>query len=161
MAAKSRKENADRPAVAVNKKAYHNYELTDKFEAGLSLLGTEVKSLRAGQADLAGSYARVEDRQGWLIGANIARYEKAGAAGHEPMRKRRLLLHKNELRRIQTKLDQRGFTLIPLQIYFNNRGLAKVELALARGKKKYDKRRKITEREQKRNIDRDMKRYRK
>jgi SsrA-binding protein len=161
MAAKSRKENADRPAVAVNKKAYHNYELTDKFEAGLSLLGTEVKSLRAGQADLAGSYARVEDRQGWLIGANIARYEKTGAAGHEPTRKRRLLLHKNELRRIQTKLDQRGFTLIPLQIYFNNRGLAKVELALARGKKKYDKRRKITEREQKRNIDRDMKRYRK
>jgi SsrA-binding protein len=161
MAAKSRKENADRPAVAVNKKAYHNYELTDKFEAGLSLLGTEVKSLRAGQADLAGSYARVEDRQGWLIGANIARYEKATAAGHEPMRKRKLLLHKNELRRIQTKLDQRGFTLIPLQIYFNNRGLAKVELALARGKKKYDKRRKITEREQKRNIDRDMKKYKK
>ena len=160
MAAKSRKENGDRPPVAVNKKAYHNYELTERFEAGMSLLGTEVKSLRAGQADLAGSYARVEDRQGWLIGANIARYEKAGTTGHEPTRKRKLLLHKNELRRIQTKLDQRGFTLIPLRIYFNDRGLAKVELALARGKKKYDKRRKITERELKKGIDRDMKKYR-
>lgn len=160
MAAKSRKENADQSPVVVNKKAYHNYELTEKFEAGLSLLGTEVKSLRAGQADLAGSYARVEDRQGWLIGANITKYEKSGAADYEPTRKRKLLLHKNELRRIQTKLDQRGFTLIPLRIYFNNRGLAKVELALARGKKKYDKRRKIAEREQKKGIDRDMKKYR-
>jgi SsrA-binding protein len=160
MAAKSRKEDADRSPVVVNKKAYHNYELTEKFEAGLSLLGTEVKSLRAGLADLAGSYARVEDRQGWLIGANISRYEKAGAAGHEPTRKRKLLLHKNELRRIQTKLDQRGFTLIPLRIYFNDRGLAKVELALARGKRKYDKRKKITEREQKKGVDRDMKKYR-
>ena len=160
MAAKSRKENADRSPVVVNKKAYHNYELTEKFEAGLSLLGTEVKSLRAGQADLAGSYARVENRQGWLIGANIAKYEKSGAAGYEPTRKRKLLLHKNELRRIQTKLDQRGFTLIPLRIYFNDRGIAKVELALARGKKKYDKRKKIAEREQKKGIDRDMKKYR-
>ena len=160
MIAKSRKENAERNPVVVNKKAYHNYELTEKFEAGLSLLGMEVKSLRAGQADLAGSYARVENRQGWLIGTNIARYEKAGTIGHEPTRKRKLLLHKNELRRIQTKLDQRGFTLIPLRIYFNDRGLAKVELALARGKKKYDKRRKIAEREQKKGIDRDMKKYR-
>jgi SsrA-binding protein len=160
MAAKLRKENADRPAVAVNKKAYYNYELAERFEAGLSLLGTEVKSLRTGQTDLAGSYARVENEQGWLIGANIARYEKAGAAGHEPTRKRKLLLHKNELRRIQTKLEQRGFTLIPLRIYFNDRGLAKVELALARGKKKYDKRTKIAERQQKKDIDRDMKKYR-
>jgi SsrA-binding protein len=159
MAAKSRKENVDQSPAAVNKKAYHNYELTERFEAGLSLLGSEVKSLRTGQADLAGSYARVENRQGWLIGVNIARYEKTGTAGHEPTRKRKLLLHKNELRRIQTKLDQRGFTLIPLRIYFNDRGLAKVELALARGKRKYDKRRKITEREQKKGIDRDMKKY--
>ena len=140
MAAKSRKEKADRGPVAVNKKAYRNYELIERFEAGLSLLGTEVKSLRAGQADLAGSYARVENGQGWLVGANIARYEKAGTAGHEPIRKRKLLLHKTELHRIQIKLDQRGFTLVPLRIYFNDKGLAKVELALARGKRKYDKR---------------------
>jgi SsrA-binding protein len=160
MAAKSRKEKADQGPVAVNKKAYHNYELVEKFEAGLSLLGTEVKSLRAGQADLAGSYARVENGQGWLVGINIAKYKKDGTVGHEPTRKRKLLLHKIELRRIQTKLEQRGFTLVPLRIYFNNRGLAKVELALARGKRKYDKRTKIAEREQKKGIDRDMKKYR-
>jgi SsrA-binding protein len=160
MAAKSRKEKADRGPVAVNKKAYRDYELIEKFEAGLSLLGAEVKSLRAGQADLAGSYARVEKGQGWLVGANIARYEKAGTAGHEPTRKRRLLLHKTELRRIQIKLEQRGFTFVPLRIYFNDRGLAKVELALARGKRKYDKRTKITERAQKREVNRGTKKYR-
>jgi len=146
--------------VAVNKKAYRNYELIERFEAGLSLLGTEVKSLRAGQADLAGSYARVENGQGWLVGVNIAKYKKDSTVGHEPIRKRKLLLHKTELRRIQIKLDQRGFTLVPLRIYFSDRGLAKVELALARGKRKYDKRTKITEREQKKGIDKDMKKYR-
>jgi SsrA-binding protein len=160
MAAKSRNEKADRRPAAVNKKAYRNYELIEKFEAGLALLGTEVKSLRAGQADLAGSYARVEAGQCWLVGANIARYEKAGTAEHEPTRKRKLLLHKTELHRIQVKLEQRGFTFIPLRIYFNDRGLAKVELALARGKRKYDKRTKIAEREQKKGIDKDMKKYR-
>jgi SsrA-binding protein len=120
MAAKSRKEKADRGPVAVNKKAYRNYELVEKFEAGLSLLGTEVKSLRGGQADLAGSYARVENGQGWLVGANIAKYEKTGTAGYEPTRTRRLLLHKIELHRIQTKLEQRGFTLVPLRIRQTN-----------------------------------------
>jgi len=155
-----RKEKADRGLVAVNKKAYRNYELIERFEAGLSLLGTEVKSLRAGQADLAGSYARVENGQGWLVGVNIAKYKKDSTVGHEPIRKRKLLLHKTELRRIQIKLDQRGFTLVPLRIYFSDRGLAKVELALARGKRKYDKRTKITEREQKKGIDKDMKKYR-
>jgi len=160
MAAKLRKGKADRGPVAVNKKAYRNYELIERFEAGLSLLGAEVKSLRAGQADLAGSYARVEKGQGWLVGVNIARYEKAGIDGHEPTRKRKLLLHKTELRRIQIKLEQRGFTFVPLRIYFNDKGLAKVELALARGKRKYDKRTKIAEREQKKGIGRDMKKYR-
>ena len=160
MAAKLRKEKADRGPVAVNKKAYRNYELIERFEAGLSLLGAEVKSLRAGQADLAGSYARVENGQGWLVGVNIARYEKAGTAEHEPIRKRKLLLHKTELRRIQIKLEQRGFTFVPLRIYFNDKGLAKVELALARGKRKYDKRTKITERAQKKEVNRDTKKYR-
>ncbi len=147
--------------VAVNKKAYHNFELVEKFEAGVSLLGSEVKSLRAGQADLAGSYARVEGQQCWLVGASIAKYEKAGTDSYEPTRKRKLLLHKSEIRRIRTKLDQRGFTLVPLQIYFNKRGFAKVELSLAKGKRQYDKRRAIAERQQKKDIDRDMKKYRK
>jgi len=149
-------------SVAVNKKAYQNFELVDKFEAGISLLGSEVKSLRAGAADLSGSYARVEAGQCWLVGAKIAEYEKAGAAAnHKPDRKRKLLLHKEQIRRIRTKLEQRGFTFVPLQIYFNTRGLAKIEMALARGKRQYDKRKTITERTQKRDVDRDMKKYRK
>lgn len=163
MAAKSHhgKDKQQGP-VAVNKKAYHDYELFDKYEAGLSLVGTEVKSLRMSQADLSGSYARIEGEESWLIGANIAQYEQASvAAGHEMKRKRKLLLHKRELYKIRTKLEQRGFTLVPLRIYFNSRGFAKVELALAKGKKQYDKRRTITELQQKKDIDRDTKKYRK
>ena len=126
----------------------------------MELLGTEVKSLRAASADLNGSYARIENEQCWLIGATIAQYEQAGANNHEPTRKRKLLLHKAQIHKIKTKLEQRGFTLVPLRTYFNSRGLAKIELALARGKRQYDKRKTITERQQKRDIDRDMKKYR-
>ena len=160
MAAKSRKHKNGQTPKAVNKKAYRNFELVERFEAGLELLGSEVKSLRAGQADLDGSYARITDAQCWLVGAKIAPYQQTITASHEPTRKRKLLLHKVEIRRIKTKLEQRGFTLVPLQIYFNDRGLAKIELALARGKKQYDKRKTIAERQQKRDIDRDMKKYR-
>lgn len=161
MTAKSRKDKDRQGPVAVNKKAYRNFELIEKFEAGLELLGTEVKSLRFGAADLNGSYARVENQQCWLVGAGIAQYQQASSRQHEPTRKRKLLLHKAEIRRIRTRLEQRGFTLVPLRIYFNDRGLAKIELALARGKRQYDKRKKITERDQKRDVDRDMKKYRK
>jgi SsrA-binding protein len=160
MAAKSFKNKDKRAAVAVNKKAYRNYELIDRFEAGMLLLGTEVKSLRGGGADLNGSYARIENEQCWLVGAGIAQYEQAGTANHEPTRKRKLLLHKIEIRKIKNKLEQRGFTLVPLRIYFNDRGLAKIELALARGKRQYDKRKTIAERTQKRDIDRNMKKFR-
>lgn len=146
--------------MAVNKKAYRNFELVDKFEAGLSLLGTEVKSLRDGTADLSGSYARIQDEQCWLVGASIAQYQQGRSRQHEPTRKRKLLLHKTEIHRIRTKLEQRGFTLVPLRIYFNTRGLAKIELALAKGKRQYDKRHAITDRDQKRDIDRNMKKYR-
>jgi SsrA-binding protein len=159
MAAKSRKHKDEQAPKAVNKKAYRNFELVEKFEAGLELLGTEVKSLRIGQADLDGSYARIRNGECWLVGAKIAPYQQAGQASYEPSRNRKLLLHKLEIRRITTKLEQRGFTLVPLRIYFSNRGLAKIELALARGKRKYDKRRAITERDQKRDVDRDMRKY--
>lgn len=161
MAAKPRKSKDNQGSAAVNKKAYHNFELVDKFEAGVSLLGTEVKSLRAAQANLDGSYARIINNECWLVGATIAQYQQAGANNHEPTRKRKLLLHKNEIHRIKVKLEQRGFTLVPLRIYFSGRGLAKVELALAKGKRQYDKRKKIAEREQKRDLSRDMKKYRK
>lgn len=159
-AQKGKNKKDERSPRAVNKKAYRNFELVEKFEAGLELLGTEVKSLRAGQADLDGSYARINADECWLVGAKIAQYQQAGGVSHEPARKRKLLLHKAEIRRITTKLEQRGFTLVPLQIYFNKRGLAKVELALAKGKRQYDKRKAITEREQKRDIDRSTKKYR-
>lgn len=161
MAAKPRKSKGSSVPETVNKKAYRNFEIVDKYEAGMSLLGTEVKSLRAAQANLDGSYARIIGDHCWLVGATIAQYKQAGANNHEPMRKRKLLLHRLEIHRIRTKLEQRGFTLVPLRIYFNNRGLAKIELALAKGKRQYDKRRKITERQQKRDISRDMKKYRK
>ena len=161
MAAKSHKDKdkAKQTPAVVNKKAYYNYELVDKFEAGIALLGSEVKSLRAGQADLSGSYARISGDECWLVGASITQYEQAGEQNHEPARKRKLLLHKAEISRMETKLEQRGFTLVPLRIYFNDRGFAKVELALARGKRQYDKRSVITERQQKKDVDRDMKKY--
>ncbi|MHC4759155.1 MAG: SsrA-binding protein SmpB [Planctomycetota bacterium] len=146
-------------SAALNRKAYRDFELVEKFEAGVALLGSEVKSLRNGQADLAGSFARIEDDECWLVGANITQYEQAGDHNHEPMRRRKLLLHKSEIRKIRIKLEQRGFTLVPLKIYFNERGFAKVQVALARGKRQYDKRKTIVERTQKRDIERDLKRY--
>ena len=157
--AKVQKNAEKQGPVAVNKKAYHNFELLEKFEAGMSLLGSEVKSLRAHQADLNGSYARVYGGECWLVGASIAQYEQAGDHNHDPLRKRKLLLHKNEIQKIIIKLQQRGFTLVPLRIYFNSRGMAKISLALATGKKQYDKRATITTRQQKRDVDRQMKKY--
>jgi SsrA-binding protein len=160
MASKPQKNKGKKSPVMVNKKAYRNFEFVDNFEAGLSLLGTEVKSLREGTADLSGSYARIDNGQCWLVGASISQYKQAGNRQHEPARKRKLLLHKNEIRKIGTKLDQRGFTLVPLRLYFNEKGLVKVELALAKGKRQFDKRQTITKRDQKREMDRSMKKYR-
>jgi len=157
----AKKAEKDRESpVAVNKKAYRDYELVEKFEAGIELRGSEVKSLRGAAADLSGSYARIQDGECWLVGAKIAPYAMARDGGHDPTRRRKLLLHKTELHRIWTKLEQRGFTLVPLRMYFSKRGLAKIELALAQGKRQYDKRQSIAERAQKRDIDRSMKKYR-
>ena len=146
-------------AIAQNKKAWHDYELVEKIEAGLALLGTEVKSLRDKQCDLEGSYARILEDECWLVGCKIAAYAQARAENHDPMRKRKLLLHKSQIKKIRTKLEQRGFTLVPLKVYFNERGRAKIQLALARGKRQYDKRQKMQDRQQKRDLDRTRKRY--
>jgi SsrA-binding protein len=145
--------------VVVNKKARRNFEITDNVEAGISLVGTEVKSLRDGQGDLSGSYARIVNGQCWLIGMNISPYDKAGTFGHDPKRDRKLLLHKAEIRKLWGKIEQKGFTLIPLKVYFNSRGIAKVELGVGRGKHKYDKRKDLAEKQQKRDIKRMMKKY--
>ena len=139
----------------VNKKAFRDYEIVEKVEAGMVLLGSEVKSLRSGGGDLSGSFARLVGDECWLIGCNIAIYTQAGNNNHEPLRRRKLLLHKRQIVKIATKLQQKGFTLVPLRIFFNDRGLAKIEIALAKGKRKYDKRDKITQHQQ----TNDMKRY--
>jgi SsrA-binding protein len=143
-----------------NRKAYHNFELVEKVEAGISLTGTEVKSVRMGQADLEGSYARIIDGECWLVGCSIPQYAEASGNNHEPTRNRKLLLHKTQIHKITIKLQQRGFTLVPLRIYFNSRSLAKVEIALARGKRQYDKRAKLQKDQQKRDVARSLKEYR-
>ena len=145
-------------SIARNKKAWHEYEIVEKVEAGVQLTGTEVKSLRNKQCDLEGAFARILDSECWLIGCKIAQYAQGGYVNHDPLRKRKLLLHRAQIKKIRTKLDQRGFTLIPLSVYFNARGLAKVELGLARGKRMYDKRQKLHDQQQKRDMSRDFKR---
>jgi SsrA-binding protein len=154
------KAKQDTAPVANNKKARHNFEFVEVVEAGIALLGTEVKSLRDKQCDLEGSYARMTDDEVWLVGAKIAPYERGGYTNHDPLRKRKLLLHKAQIRKIRVKLEQRGFTLVPVKVYFNERGKAKVELALATGKKLHDKRQSLQDKQAKRELGRDNKRYR-
>ncbi len=144
-----------------NKKAFFNYEIIEKTEAGMTLTGSEVKSLRQGGADLSGAYARIDNNECWLIGCNIVPYRQAGIRNHEPLRKRKLLLHKRQIKKIVGKLQMRGLTLVPLRIYFSERGIAKIELAIARGKRQYDKREKIKKRQQKSDIVKGMRKYRK
>ena len=143
--------------IAKNKKARFDYELGDRYEAGLVLRGTEVKSLRLGKGNLTDSYARLKNGEAWLMGCHISAYPYAYYDNHEPERPRKLLLHKQELRRLTGKIQEQGMSLIPLRLYFKN-GKAKVELALAKGKKSHDKRQTIKEREHSREIARAMKR---
>jgi len=145
--------------IARNRKAFHDYEILDKLEAGIELRGTEVKSLRNGKVQMADAYARVEDGQLYLVGLHISPYEKTAYGNHEPTRRRRLLVHRREIRRLAGKLNERGLTLVPLSLYFR-RGWAKVELGLARGKRQYDKRQDIKRREHQRQIERAMARRR-
>lgn len=144
-------------SIAKNKKAWHEYEIVEKIEAGMLLVGTEVKSLRDKQCELEGSFARILGEECWLMGVKIAPYAQGGYVNHDPLRKRKLLLHRAQIKKIRTKLEQRGFTLIPLSVYFNERGLAKVELGLAHGKRMYDKRQKLQDKQQKRDMDRSFK----
>ncbi len=152
------KKNVATGSVAKNKKAWHDYEIVEKVEAGMLLVGTEVKSLRDKQCELEGAFARIAGDEVWLMGCKIAPYAQGGYVNHDPLRKRKLLLHRAQIKKIRIKLEQRGFTLIPLSVYFNERGLAKVELGLATGKRQFDKRRTLTEKQQKRDLDRSVKR---
>lgn len=136
--------------VADNRRAYYEYFVEEKFEAGIELQGTEVKALRGGEGSIAESYAMVEGEEAFLVNSNIPQYAKGSWMNHEPRRKRRLLLKKREIAKLQGAIQRQGLTLVPLSIYFNGTGKAKVELALARGKKAHDKRDTIKERDWKR-----------
>ena len=126
--------------VAENRKARFNFEIEDKLEAGIALLGSEVKSLRAGKASIADAYAANEGGELYLINAHIAEYSQAGRDNHAPTRPRKLLLHKKEIGRLMGAIQRQGMTVVPLKLYFNARGIAKIQLGLARGKKLHDKR---------------------
>jgi SsrA-binding protein len=126
--------------VADNRKARFNYEIGETFEAGIALTGSEVKSLRAGKATIAESYADSKDGELWLINANIPEYVQAGRLNHAPKRPRKLLLHKRQIHKLAGAVEREGMTIVPLKLYFNARGRAKLEIALARGKKLHDKR---------------------
>jgi SsrA-binding protein len=142
-----------RTLIAQNKKARHDYAIEDVFEAGLVLVGTEVKSLRAGRATLTDGYASIDDGEAWLRGVHIPEYDMGTWTNHEPRRARKLLLTRDELRRLNGKMKESGLTLIPLSMYFKD-GYAKVEIAVARGRKNYDKRQAIAEKESKREAER-------
>jgi SsrA-binding protein len=142
--------------VAANRQARYEYFLDEFFEAGIALTGTEVKSLRFGEGSIAESYAEIKDNQVWLVNANIPEFSHGNRFNHEPKRPRKLLLHEREINKLRVGVAREGMTLIPLSVYFNGRGRAKVELALAKGKKIHDKRATIKERDWKRDQARVM-----
>jgi SsrA-binding protein len=139
--------------VATNRKARHEYFLLDTYEAGLVLKGSEIKSIRAGQVSLAQAYVSVDNNEAWLVNSHIAPYNEASRNNHDPVRTRKLLLHRSEIRKLSDKVRQKGATVVPLRIYLKD-GKAKIEIALAKGKKQYDKRAEIAKRDAKREMDR-------
>lgn len=141
--------------VSTNRKAQHDYYLTDSFEAGISLQGSEIKSIRAGQISIKEAYIQIEDQEAWLINAHIAPYEQASYLGHEPRRKRKLLLHRREIDRLWDAVRKKGLTIVPTRVYLKN-GRAKIEIAIGRGKKQYDKRHDLAKRDAQREMDRNL-----
>ena len=142
--------------LATNRKAYHNYHIEDSLEAGIALTGTEIKSIRGGRVSLTDAYVRPEAGELWLLNAHIARYEAGSYMSHQPTRPRKLLLHRKQIDSLTSKVLERGFTLVPLRLYIKD-SRAKVEVALARGKKLYDKREAIARRETEREMERAIK----
>ena len=142
--------------VSTNRKAKRNYFILDEYEAGIVLLGSEIKSVRAGQVSLAEAYVRIENNEAWLIDAHIYPYEQANIHNHDPKRVRKLLLHKKEIRQLWEQINIKGVAVIPLKMYLKD-GLAKIEIAVARGKKMYDKRQTIAKRDMERDIERQIK----
>jgi SsrA-binding protein len=142
--------------IATNRKAGRDFHLEDRHEAGLVLMGTEIKSIRAGRVNLSDGYVQPRDGELWLLNVHVAPYDPAGRYGHEPLRPRKLLLHRREIERLASRVRERGYTIVPTRLYLKG-GRAKVEIALARGKRKYDKREAIAKRDAQRDIDRALK----
>lgn len=142
-----------RKVISTNRKAWHDYEFIDTIEAGLVLTGSEIKSIRAGHANLREGYVQPRDGELWLLNVHVATYDEAGKFGHDPLRPRKLLLHRREIINLLSHVQEKGLTLIPIQLYLV-RGKAKVEIALARGKKQYDKRDSLREKDSQRQIER-------
>lgn len=152
----ARKEAPPSATAARNRKALRDYFIEDRFEAGIVLTGTEVKSLRAGRANINDAFAREAGGEIWLEGCHIPQYDPAGRDNHEPNRSRKLLLHRREINRMIGQINRAGYTLVPLSLFFNRRGMAKVELGLGKGKHSYDKRQAVKDREWKRQKERVM-----
>jgi SsrA-binding protein len=148
------KEPADHQVIARNKRAYYEYEIVEDFEAGIALQGSEVKSLRQGGSTIGEAYGRVRDGELFLIDCHIPPFKQANIFNHEPRRPRKLLLHRREIRKIEAQLARKGLTLVPLRLYFNKRGFAKIKLGLGRGKKLHDKRQDMRQKADRRDMDR-------
>lgn len=144
--------------VCTNRKAYHDYFIEETYEAGISLLGTEVKSLREGKANLKDSYVIIKEGEAFLLNCHISPYSHGNIQNHDPLRTRKLLLHRYEINKLWGKLSQKGYTLIPIKIYFNKKGNAKVEIGLCKGKRQYEKRETIKEKEARKEVERHLKR---
>ena len=142
--------------VANNKKAYHDYFIDEKYEAGLVLHGTEVKSLRLGKCSVKEAFVRIENSEVWIYGMHISPYEKGNIFNRDPLHPKKLLMHKDEIRKLTGKISEKGFTIVPLQVYFKD-GRAKIEIGLARGKKLYDKRQDIAKKDQRREAEKEFK----
>jgi SsrA-binding protein len=139
-----------------NKKAFYEFHVLEKVEAGIALIGSEVKSIREGKVTFADSYARVDGGEIFLVGCHIAEYKNAASFGHDPLRKRKLLLRRREIEKLARKVAEKGLTLVPLRLYFNARGIAKIEIGVCRGKQLHDKRRALKEREGEQDIQREL-----
>jgi SsrA-binding protein len=152
----TRRSEGEFKQVAANRKAMHDYTIEDAYEAGVVLTGTEIKSVRAGRVNLRDGYVQIKEGEAWLLNVHISPYDFGNRENHEPKRERKLLLHRQEIRRLQSKVNERGWTIVPLRVYLKE-GRAKVEIALARGKRLYDKRDAVAERDMDRDLQRAVK----
>ena len=146
--------------ISKNKKAFFNYELIETFEAGISLLGSEVKSIREGMVSLKESYAEIKEGEVFIINCHVSPYDPANIFNHDPLREKKLLLHRKEIKRLIGKIKEKGLTLVPVKVLLNDKGRVKVEIALAKGKRVYQKREAIRQRDQDREMRAELKRYR-